>query len=252
MVMRMREAIKASRGILLLKRDEGEPTVNYVVVANLDRFGRDVKNMMSLKNQLQVHHVEIVAVGQMMKTGTPMGEMMYCQKAMEAEMFSRDRSIRITSVKMAKRSLGHYLGGLPAFGYKVQKINGIRKIVLDIEEQKIISMIRQLKRSLSDSQIALTLNNRKLTKRGQVWNVQRIRSVNLKNVTISLTPELPPVPHNTPQPTIEMETSSTSSDDMDIDTTMDIRDTDAHLRDADTDLRDADTDLLAPDDLISS
>lgn len=87
LVIRLREAIKESRGFLLLKNKETLLEVNYIVVANLDRFGRDVRNMMSLKCQLKRHNIELVAVGQLIKTGTPIGELMFCQKAMEAELF---------------------------------------------------------------------------------------------------------------------------------------------------------------------
>jgi DNA invertase Pin-like site-specific DNA recombinase len=177
LVIQLREAIKNSKEMLLIKETTPKDHVDYVILANIDRFGRDVKNMISLKNQLEPHKTSIISVCQSIKTGSDIGEMRFAREAMEAEMFSRDKSYRIKSVKSAKRLLGNFMGGRPQYGRKVTKVNGVRVQVEDSGEKKIVDRILTLHRNGDRySIIAGKLNKSSTKKRGQLWTSQSVLS----------------------------------------------------------------------------
>ena len=177
-VAKIRKAIQDIRELVLIRETDPDPHIDFVIVANIDRFGRDILNMIALKNQLEAHDTHIISVGQLIKTGTDKGEMAFRREAMEAELFSRDRSCRMKSVKSAKKALGNFMGGRPRFGYKISKINGIRREITDHSEQKIIDIIHRLEnQGKSPSVIARHLNSMKLNKRGKTWTSTSVSSV---------------------------------------------------------------------------
>lgn len=181
LVMSLRKAIRNSCELLLLKDEDTDMEdidIQYIIVANIDRFGRDVKNMISIKNQLASHGVSIVSACQKIRTGNDLGEMAFNQEAMISEMFSRDRSHRVKSVKQAKKALGNFMGGRARYGCRVEKVNGVRLVRECASEQKTIKEITDLKkRGYNTRQIALKLNKKKLTKRGSVWTAHSVASV---------------------------------------------------------------------------
>jgi DNA invertase Pin-like site-specific DNA recombinase len=177
LVKRLRDAISSSKELLLLRTDEPEPEnhVHYVLVANIDRFGRDVKNMLAIKHQLATYNTKIVSVCQRILTGTDTGDFSFHREALEAELFSMDRSIRIKSVKRAKRELGHYLGGIPPFGFAIDRTNGQRKLVRSADEQSVIQKINDLKyKGWSNDQIADSLNQENILRRQKPWRASQI------------------------------------------------------------------------------
>ena len=177
LVAKLRQAIASAKELLLLRTNEPEPEnhVDYILVANIDRFGRDVKNLLSIKHQLAMFNTKIVSVCQHILTGTDTGDFSFHREALEAELFSRDRSIRIKSVKRAKKALGHYLGGRPPFGHTIEFINGCRTVVSSPVEQEIIQSIRELRdRGLSSDQIATQLNRENKLRRDVAWTGPKI------------------------------------------------------------------------------
>jgi len=187
LVIRLRNALQESQRLLLIKETTPDPHIDYIIVANMDRFGRDILNMITLKNQLAVHDIHIISVCQSIKTGTDLGEMAFRREALEAEMFSRDKSYRMKSVKATKRALGNFMGGRPRFGYTIRRIQGIRRQIEDPSEQQTISLISRLHhRGKSFSAIARELNMKKISYRGKKWaryNISRIVSVNDMDTT---------------------------------------------------------------------
>jgi DNA invertase Pin-like site-specific DNA recombinase len=176
LVSKLRQAIKNASQLLLIENPTNaiKSHIDYIVVANVDRLGRDVKNLLSIKSQLQAHRTLIVSACQHIQTGNDLGDFRFHREALEAELFSRDRSMRVKSVKSAKKALGNFMGGCPAYGMKVVKVNGVRKVEPDSEEQKVISMIRWVP---SVQQAIKRLKSKGITKRGRAWTPALIRSI---------------------------------------------------------------------------
>jgi DNA invertase Pin-like site-specific DNA recombinase len=196
LVVKLRNAIKSSEELLLLERsniNHENITPTMIVVANIDRFGRDIKNMLSLKTQLANKGIHIVSVCQSIKTGTEQGDMSFSREALEAEIFSRDRSYRIKSVKRAKKALGNFIGGRTKFGRITAVVNGVRKQFKHPEESKVIELIHKYNRKgKSRYVIAQSLNQLSMLKRGKRWNTKMVTDVLVD------TEKLPNAPPNTP------------------------------------------------------
>jgi len=192
LVKKLRDAILSSKELLLLRTVEPEPDnhVDYILVANLDRFGRDVKNMLAIKHQLATFNTKIVSVCQHILTGTDTGDFAFHREALEAELFSMDRSIRIKSVKRAKKALGHYLGGVAPYGFKVDRISGCRTLVRSPTEQGTIARIQSLSaQGLSPDQVAAQLNQENVLRRQTVWRGSQVSYI-LRGTVRDLTNQL--------------------------------------------------------------
>ena len=171
------KAIKTTNEMLLIEREE-EREIDFIVVANIDRFGRDIKNMIGLKKQLEARGIYILSACQTIRTGTDLGDMRFMKEALEAEMFSRDRSMRIKAVKKAKRAMGNFIGGRARYGMTVIRENNIRKQTKCEQEQKVIQRILNLYgKRMGISKIAERLNNANCTKRGKEWTPSMVRTI---------------------------------------------------------------------------
>lgn len=167
-------AIRNSKQVLLIP--DNPVHMDMIIVANIDRFGRDIQNMIGIRNQLKTNNTDIVSASQSFSTRDSLGDLQFVKQALEAEAFSRDKSIRIKNVKKSQKALGHYIGGCPPYGRKVVYKNGIRSLVDDTHEQAIIHYIDKLynKEHMSKSDIAKLLNKKGTLKRGKTWTMCKI------------------------------------------------------------------------------
>lgn len=161
------KAVNDSKSLLLMER-QSMVKVDFIVVANIDRLGRDTRNMVAIKTQLAKIGTHIVSASQRLITSSDTGNFNFMRQALDAELFSMDRSIRGKSVKKSLAMLGHYMGGSAPYGKKVIKIGGIRKLVQDPGEQKIIKSIHQLiTHGKSTPKILTYLKSHNIYKRGK-------------------------------------------------------------------------------------
>lgn len=174
----IKESLRRSEILLLRKVADIQPHIDYIIIANVDRFGRDTLNMLNIKKQLSSYGTHIISVGQNIKTGNDLDEMEFSRHALESELFSRDRSIRIKRVKSAKKAMGSFVGGLPMFGKRVVKRDGKRIVRGNQTEQRIIERIRKLRlQNRSFAEIAEFLNTQNLLRRGKEWHTTSVRNI---------------------------------------------------------------------------
>ena len=189
LVKQLNQSILLSKELLLLRCEEPEPDnhVDYIIVANTDRFGRDAKNMLAIKHQLAGYNTHVVAVSQMIKTGTDVGNMNFHREVVNAELFSMDKSIRIKSVKSAKRALGNYLGGRAPYGFAINGLNGRRTLIKSIDEQQIIKRIESMHdQGLSNTTIAQRLNQSGKLRRKVQWTDTKVNYILRKHTASTL------------------------------------------------------------------
>lgn len=173
-------AIQKSKILLMCRNDSTivTPHIDYIIVANIDRFGRDAQNMLIVRNQLSAYGTEIISAGQNIKTGNDIDNMAFNHQTFESELFSRNLSIRMKRVKSAKKAMGSFVGGSARFGSRIIKRDGKRLIRASHEEQRVLARIFKLRlqhRCYSD--IAKFMNNIGLLRRGKVWTGNSIRSI---------------------------------------------------------------------------
>jgi DNA invertase Pin-like site-specific DNA recombinase len=174
-VQQLSSAIRAAKHLLLIKESDPVVPIAAIMVSNIDRFGRDIKNMLSVREQLREHGTSIISVTQNLDTATAHGDMNFRRYALEAEMFSREKSVKLKAVFETKRLLGHWVGGRARYGRRITQMNGVRSLVSEPSEAKVLAQIMTLNRERrSPSGIAIYLNSRKVTYRGKRWTTHTI------------------------------------------------------------------------------
>ena len=138
--------------------------INMVVTKDLSRLGRDyIQTGYYLEKFFPENRVRYISLLDGIDTGannhnndiTPF-------KAIMNDMYAKDISQKIRSVKEDKQKKGQFIGGKAAYGYKKSPIEK-NKIIIDEEAANIVRRIFNLAVSgISGYEIAVTLNREKV------------------------------------------------------------------------------------------
>ena len=174
--------------------------INLVLTKDLSRLGRDyIQTGFYIEKYFPENNVRYMSILDNIDTGidssfndiTPF-------KSILNDMYAKDISYKIKSVKHNKQDLGLFIGGKAPFGYKCSKETS-NKIIIDEEARYIIERIfKEAKTGKSCRAIAqdLTLNNvptpskyaflknHKISKISNYWSDSRIREILLNEVYI--------------------------------------------------------------------
>lgn len=150
------------------------PDVDTVVVARLDRLGRDAAETLSYLRQFAKGSGGLVSIADRLDLGSPQGRAMAQMSAVFAELERALIAQRVADALGELRSQGRVYGALP-FGFRR---DGDR-LVTDDTEQCVLVRIRRLRgRGLSYDKIARSLNRSGIVaKRGGRWSSMSVRSV---------------------------------------------------------------------------
>lgn len=174
--------------------------INMVITKDLSRLGRDyIQTGFYLEKYFPENRVRYISILDNIDTGiestnndiTPF-------KAILNDMYAKDISSKIKSVKHNKQELGLFIGGKAPYGYKCSKETS-NKIIIDEEARPIIERIfneaksgktcRAIAQDLSidkiptPSQYAISKGH-KITKVSNYWADTRIREILLNEVYI--------------------------------------------------------------------
>ncbi len=145
-----------------LLADIKEGRINCVVVYKVDRLSRSLLDFSQLLEFFDQNNVTFVSVTQAFNTNTSMGRLTL-NILLSFAQFEREIISERTRDKMgAAKRKGKWIGGRPALGYDLDKVN--HKLVVNQDEAKIVREIFDLyleKRSLLSVAIALNEKNRK-------------------------------------------------------------------------------------------
>ena len=183
-----------------LINDIEDKKINMIITKDLSRLGRDyIEVGHYLEKYFPEHRVRYISLLDGIDTGidsisndiTPF-------KSLLNDMYAKDISNKIKSVKRNKQDLGLFIGNKAPFGYKLDK-NYPNKLFVDEEAKEIIKKIFE-KAVLGKScrQIALELNKEniltpskyalnhglKVAKISSKWSGTRIREIILNEVYI--------------------------------------------------------------------
>lgn len=150
------------------------PEVDTVVIARLDRLGRDAAETLSYLRQFAKGNLGLVSVADRIDLGTPQGRAMAQMSAVFAELERALIAQRTADALGELRSRGQVYGAVP---YGFQR-NGDYLIPHDTE-QRILARIRRLRgRGFSYERIARSLNGSNVpAKRSGNWHAMSVRSV---------------------------------------------------------------------------
>lgn len=119
-----------------------ENDIDMIIVYKNDRIHRNLYNLLAMIYELQEHEVALVSVTEMFDTSTPQG-MLFLQMLGSFAEFERALiNERTRNGRIARLNENKWVGGKPAFGYKVNKDG---KFEIDEEEAKIVKDIFKLR-----------------------------------------------------------------------------------------------------------
>ncbi|MEG1312065.1 MAG: recombinase family protein, partial [Romboutsia sp.] len=119
-----------------------ENNIDMIVVYKNDRIHRSLYNLLAMIYELQEYEVALVSVTEHFDTSTPQG-MLFLQ--MLGSFAEFERSVineRTRNGRIARLKENKWVGGKPAFGYKVSKDG---KFEIDEEAAKIVIQIFKLR-----------------------------------------------------------------------------------------------------------
>ena len=96
--------------------------IDVLIVYQLDRLSRDVRDFANIYAMLEEHHVNFVSVKENIDTTTPIGRAMMYVTVVFAQMERETIAARVTDNMIGLAKKGYWTGGNPPRGYVRQKI----------------------------------------------------------------------------------------------------------------------------------
>ena len=109
-----------------------EGMCDVLVVYQLDRFSRDVRDFSAAYAEMQAHHVRFICLDLNIDTSTPIGEaMMYVSSAF-SQMERKNIAMRVADNMTGLAKKGYWVGGNPPVGYERSRIlvNGRKHVTI--------------------------------------------------------------------------------------------------------------------------
>lgn len=136
--------------------------IHCIIVKDFSRFGRNLIEVGNYLDQIfPFLGVRFIAVNESYDSNAMVGRTVGLDvslKAMVYEMYSRDLSVKISSVKQAKMRQGQFLGNIAFYGYH-KSLHKKNKLVIDEDAATIVKQIFSLALDgKKPSEIAVILN----------------------------------------------------------------------------------------------
>ena len=152
--------------------------IDVLLVYRVDRLSRNLRDTVTLLEELDQAGVVFRSATEPFDTATPMGRMLLQMLAMFAQ-FERDTIIdRVIAGMERKAAKGLWMGGNRPFGYQVDRANW--KLLVDEKEAPVVRLIFNLyvKERVGTRAIAKTLNERgHRTTTGGPWSGHQVLRV---------------------------------------------------------------------------
>lgn len=116
--------------------------IDMIVVYKNDRIHRSLYNLLAMIYELQDHGVALVSVTETFDTSTPQGMLFLQMLGSFAEFERAIINERTRNGRIARLKENKFVGGKPAFGYKVNKDG---KFEIEEEESKVVKDIFKLR-----------------------------------------------------------------------------------------------------------
>lgn len=109
-----------------------EGACDVLVVYQLDRFSRDVRDFSAAYAEMQAHHVRFICLDLNIDTSTPIGEAMMYVSAAFGQMERKNIALRVADNMNGLAKKGFWVGGNPPIGYERSRItvNGRKHVTI--------------------------------------------------------------------------------------------------------------------------
>ena len=130
--------------------------IDVLIVYQLDRLSRDVKDFANMYSVLEEHNVNFISVKEYIDTTTPIGKAMMYVTIVFAQMERETIANRVTDNMIGLVKKGYWVGGNPPKGYVRQKIeiNG-RKHVTIVPDPEGVSFVMNIADTFLDNHFSL-------------------------------------------------------------------------------------------------
>lgn len=105
-------------GLQLLLNNIENGLIDALVVYQLDRLSRDVKDFANIYSILEEHNVMFISIKENIDTTTPIGKAMMYVTMVFAQMERETIAARVTDNMYGLAKKGFWAGGNPPYGYK--------------------------------------------------------------------------------------------------------------------------------------
>ena len=119
-----------------------ENDIDMIIVYKNDRIHRSLYNLLAMVYELQEYEVDLVSVTEMFDTSSPQGMLFLQMLGSFAEFERAVINERTRNGRIARLKENKWVGGKPAFGYKVNKDGNFE---IDKEKAKIVKNIFKLR-----------------------------------------------------------------------------------------------------------
>lgn len=125
-----------------LMDDVRNGNINCIIVKDLSRFGRDYLETGNYIEKilpfLQVRFIAVTDGFDSMSDNVSEKKLAMNVKNLVNDMYAKDISQRVMGARKLAAQQGAYIGSIAPYGYKAEKVNGIRKLVPHPENARIV------------------------------------------------------------------------------------------------------------------
>jgi len=149
---------------------------DILIIYRVDRLSRNFKLGLEVLNILKEKGIIIHSVDE--KINYSKNPIKFKKLLKKAEEFSDNMSnIQKKKINYLKQKGCHF--GKPKYGYRSYRtFNNIRKIQIDLEEQKIIKyIIQNIQNNVSCIELSNELNNRQILCKNKYWTPQKVKYI---------------------------------------------------------------------------
>lgn len=131
------------QGFEHMMKEAKEGKINCIIAKDLSRIGRNhLETGFYIEKYLPQQHIRLIAVNDCFDSlDEEENEEMVSLKNLVNEMYVRDISRKVSSIKRQKWENGEYMGGIPPYGYCIVKKGGKRELEVKEEQAEVVRKI---------------------------------------------------------------------------------------------------------------
>lgn len=184
-------------GLQRLLSDIEDGLIDVLIVYQLDRLSRDVRDFANIYSLLEEHRVSFVSVKEQIDTTTPIGKAMMYVTVVFAQMERETIAARVTDNMIGLAKKGYWVGGQPPLCYDRQRIevDGKKHVTLVQNPEgvayvtKIFDLFLELGLSLQGMETYFKKNNVK-TVNGNFFSTNQLHKILTMPYCVEATAEI--------------------------------------------------------------
>lgn len=171
--------------------------IDVLIVYQLDRLSRDVRDFSNIYDVLKENNVHFVSVTENIDTTTPIGEAMMYVTVVFAQMERKNIALRVTDNMIGLAKKGYWTGGNPPYGYVRKRItvNG-KKHVTIVQDPEGVEYNRNIFDTFLDNNYSLQSMETAFrqqgirTIRGNFFSTTQLHAILSSPFCVEATPEI--------------------------------------------------------------